>query len=43
MPSRRMRTKIQRKTRGSRKGKDRKREARNKGTTPKFPIHPDKQ
>ena len=39
MPSRRMRTKIQRKTRKSRKGQKRKKMERNKGTTPKFPIH----
>lgn len=39
MPSRRMRTKIQRKTRKARKGKERKRQARNKGTTPKFSVH----
>lgn len=39
MPSRRMRTKIQRKTRRSTKGQARKKLARNKGTTPKFPIH----
>lgn len=39
MPSRRMRTKIQRKVRKARKGAARKKEARNKGTTPKFPIH----
>ena len=39
MPSRRMRTKIQRKTRRSRKGQTRKKAARNKGTTPKFKIH----
>lgn len=39
MPSRRMRTKIQRKTRKATKGLKRKKRERNKGTTPKFPIH----
>lgn len=39
MPSRRGRTKLQRKTRRSRKGLKRKKTERNKGTTPKFPIH----
>ena len=39
MPSRRMRTKIQRKVRKARKGAKRKKMERNKGTTPKFSIH----
>ena len=39
MPSRRMRTKIQRKVRKARKGAKRKKMLRNKGTTPKFAIH----
>jgi len=39
MPSRRMKTKIARKIRKARKGKTRKREEQNKGTTPKFSIH----
>lgn len=41
MPSRRMRSKTQRKIRKARKGLDRKKQARNKGTTPKFAIHTD--
>lgn len=39
MPSRRMKTKTARKIRKARKGAKRKKLARNKGTTPKFPIH----
>lgn len=39
MPSRRMKTKTARKIRKARKGKTRKREEQNKGTTPKFAIH----
>ncbi len=42
MASRTGRTRLQRKTRKSTKGKERKRIARNKGTTPKFAIHKDK-
>ncbi len=41
MPSRRMKSKTARKIRQARKGKVRKREQQNKGTTPKFPIHID--
>jgi hypothetical protein len=41
MPSRRMKSKTARKIRKARKGRARKRLARNKGTTPKFPIHID--
>lgn len=39
MPSRRMKSKTARKIRKARKGKARKRQEQNKGTTPKFPIH----
>lgn len=39
MPSRRMKTKTARKIRKARKGKTRKREEQNKGTTPKFSVH----
>ena len=39
MPSRRMKSKTARKIRKARKGKTRKRQEQNKGTTPKFPIH----
>jgi len=39
MPSRRMKTKIARKIRKARKGKARKRDEQNKGTTPKFAVH----
>lgn len=39
MASRTGKTRLQRKTRRSRKGKVRKRKEQNKGTTPKFPIH----
>jgi hypothetical protein len=34
-----MKTKIARKIRKARKGAKRKKQMRNKGTTPKFPIH----
>lgn len=39
MPSRTGRTRLQRKIRKARKGLRRKKMERNKGTTPKFPIH----
>ena len=41
MPSRTGRTRLQRKIRKARKGLKRKKANRNKGTTPKFPIHLD--
>ena len=42
MPSRKYRTNLQRKIRKARKGAKRKKMERNKGTTPKFPIHLEK-
>jgi hypothetical protein len=39
MASRTGRTRMQRKVRRARKGLKRKKIVRNKGTTPKFPIH----
>ncbi len=39
MSSRTGKTRMARKIRKARKGKDRKRAQQNKGTTPKFPIH----
>jgi hypothetical protein len=41
MPSRKYRTNLQRKIRQRRKGLKRKKTERNKGTTPKFPVHID--
>lgn len=41
MASRTGKTRLQRKTRKSSKGKKRKAQQQNKGTTPKFPIHQD--
>jgi hypothetical protein len=42
MPSRKNKTNMARKIRKARKGKPRKRQEQNKGTTPKFAIHQDK-
>ncbi len=42
MASRTRRTKIIRKTKKANKGKRRKKALRNKGSTPKFPVHANK-
>jgi len=41
MASNTKKTKIKRKKKVTKQGKERKRIANNKGTTPKFPIHPE--